>query len=149
MKLTSLHLIIGVLIVAAFFAVVGLVGYTLYGPGVRLDVPQIMLDFGRATSTNESTSEAIPATPAAEVLAGRPGVLFECNGNRALKAEFLDGSVRLSLSDGRNLTLPQTVTEEGEIRYSNTNDSFIFRNLGDVVFIEEGGVRTYENCTAA
>lgn len=153
MQVKPPHLLIGILLVAAFFSFAAFVAYMLYGPGLKIEVPQVLLDLGRATSSTESTEEeadtAIPAVPAREVLAGRPGTLFECSGNKALKAEFVEESVRLSLSDGRNLTLPQTVTSTGEVQYANANESFVFRNIGNAVFVQEDGFRTYEDCEAS
>jgi hypothetical protein len=56
-------------------------------------------------------------------------------------------SVRLVLSDGRNLTLPQAMSASGA-RYANKDESIVFWNKGDTAFLEENGRTTYEGCTA-
>lgn len=73
---------------------------------------------------------------------------FTCEGGRKIQAIFTTGSqpgVQLSLSDGRRLVLPQTVSASGA-RYSNRDESFIFWNKGRTAFIEEAGQRTYTGC---
>ncbi len=58
------------------------------------------------------------------------------------------GSVSLTLSDGRKMILPQTVSGSGA-RYANAGESFIFWNKGETAFVEEGAdqTQTYTNCT--
>jgi len=169
MKPEAWHGLIGILLIAALFSGAGLVAYLLYGPGINIVVPDAVRNFGFETSTTteeavesevlivSDTSEepkvalALPPssvpTPS-EVLADQPGAFFQCANEKALKAEFTDGRVRLALSDGRTVSLPQEVSDEGEIRYANADDSFVLRNLEDVVFLEEEGETTYEDCTA-
>ena len=74
---------------------------------------------------------------------------MECKNDRALKAEFVERNVRLALSDGRMVLLPKIVSTEGEIRYANTDGSFVFKNTENIVFVEEDGVITYSNCAAS
>jgi len=146
MWLTPWHAMFGIVFIAAFFTIVGLIAYQLYGPGIHFAVPDYLLPAGWAT-----TSETV-----ADPLAEYAGVRFECDGEKALKAEFLDGSVRLALSDGRQLSLPQTVSASGAParagephaggRYANTDGSFVFWNKGITAFIEESGTQTYESC---
>jgi len=57
------------------------------------------------------------------------------------------GSVYLILSDGRKLTLPQTISGSG-IRYTNSGESIIFWSKGNGVFMEENNIQTYANCIA-
>src|SRR3989344_8151698 len=111
MKPTIWHAMIGIVLIAAFFSVVGTVAYMLYGPGFTITVPDF---FGqsRATSTE---SAAVP-----DALAGEAGTRFLCDGEKALKAEFLNGSVRLVLSDGRKVSLPQIISASGA-RYANAD----------------------------
>src|SRR3989338_7025287 len=140
--------VIAVMLITAFFSIAGLIAYQLYGPGISFEVPDYLLPAGWATTT-EGTAPADP-------LADYAGVLFECDREKALKAEFLDGSVRLALSDGRQLSLPQTVSASGAPpragephaggRYANTDGSFVFWNKGITAFIEESGTQTYESC---
>jgi hypothetical protein len=56
--------------------------------------------------------------------------------------------VILQLSDGRNLTVPQTLSASG-IRYANTDESFIFWSKGITAFTEENGQQTYTDCVDA
>ncbi len=55
------------------------------------------------------------------------------------------GRVELSLGDGRNMTLPQTLSASG-IRYASSDESVIFWSKGEGAFIVERGVETYSNC---
>lgn len=71
--------------------------------------------------------------------------LFVCDNKKAIGANFHKKGVILNLSDGRILTLPQTISASGA-RYANSNESFIFWNKGDTAFIDENGNRTFENC---
>lgn len=169
MKPEAWHGLIGILLIAALFSGAGLVAYLLYGPGINIVVPDAVRNFGFETSTTtEETAEtevsmasgtseepeavitlppsSVP-TPS-EVLADQPGALFQCANGQALKAEFADERVRLALSDGRTVSLPQEVSDEGEIRYANADGSFVLRNVEDIVFLEEEGEATYEDCAA-
>lgn len=166
MKQNVWQAIIGLSLIAAFFSVVALVAYALYGPGVAVVVPDRVRNFGLETTTtiqniakpenpepaHDPSGSGAVASPSsaptsAEVLADQPGAFFGCSNQKALKAEFLEERVRLALSDGRSVTLPQVVGEEGEVLYANANQSFVFRNVEDVVFLEENGTVAYEDCT--
>lgn len=138
MKPTIWHAMVGIALIAASFSIVGTVAYMLYGPGFTVTVPDIF-GFNRATSTENAS------TP--DYLAGEAGTRYECAGQKALKAEFLEGSVRLALSDGRRVSLPQTIAASGT-RYANTDESFVFHAKNDGSFIEETGVMTYGGCVA-
>jgi len=56
--------------------------------------------------------------------------------------------VFIELSDGRSLTVPQTLSASG-IRYANADESFIFWSKGITAFTEENGQQTYTNCLDA
>ncbi len=58
------------------------------------------------------------------------------------------GRVAISLSDGRKLNLPQTLSGSG-IRYANADESFVFWSKGNTAFAEEGKAMTYAGCVAA
>ncbi len=62
-----------------------------------------------------------------------------------------NGSVALALSDGRNMTLPQTISGSGT-RFANANESVVFWSKGNTAFITEGtgstSVQTFANCVA-
>ncbi|MDE2078863.1 MAG: MliC family protein [Patescibacteria group bacterium] len=55
------------------------------------------------------------------------------------------GSVAITLSDGRAMTLPQTISADGA-RYANADESFIFWSKGNGAFVMEGNATTYANC---
>jgi len=71
--------------------------------------------------------------------------VFACPESKAIYAEFTEGQVKLILSDGRKITLPQTISASGA-RYTNSDESFIFWNKGNGAFIEEGEFTTYQDC---
>jgi putative hemolysin/membrane-bound inhibitor of C-type lysozyme len=74
--------------------------------------------------------------------------LFTCNAGKAFNAVFVNkepASVKLTLSDGRNLTLPQAASGSGA-RYASEGDKIVFWNKGNTGFIEEAGKQTYANC---
>ena len=86
---------------------------------------------------------------------------YSCDGNKTITASFYrgvnvpvpkpgeppipGGSVDLKLSDGRSMTLPQTISGSG-VRYANPGESFIFWNKGNGAFIMENNEETYSNC---
>jgi hypothetical protein len=73
---------------------------------------------------------------------------FGCSDGRSIDATFVSGassSVKLVLSDGRTLTLPQAPSASGA-RYAGANESIVFWNKGNTAFIEEKGKMTYEGC---
>ena len=76
---------------------------------------------------------------------------FACTDGKAIDATFINGtrsSVRLKLSDGRKLSLPQALSASGA-RYANKDESVVFWNKGDTAFIEEAGKTTYADCVAS
>jgi putative hemolysin len=73
---------------------------------------------------------------------------FACAAGKSIDATFVNGpasSVRLALSDGRKVTLPQAMSGSGA-RYANADESIVFWNKGNTAFIEEKGKTTYEGC---
>ena len=61
-----------------------------------------------------------------------------------------NGSVALALSDGRSITLPQTISGSG-IRYASAdNNGLVFWSKGHTAFITEGAdqSQTFTNCVA-
>ena len=150
MKPTVWHVMIAMLLIAYVIGAAALVAYVLYGPGFEVKVPDFF-GLGSATSTLESTgSDASAPTPmpVPAPLLGYSGTLFECADDKALKAEFLEGKVNLALSDGRQISLPEIApATEGETRYANTNESFVFWNKDNIASIAENGATTYSNCS--
>ncbi|MFH0804102.1 MAG: MliC family protein [Candidatus Zambryskibacteria bacterium] len=76
-------------------------------------------------------------------------VTFVCDASKSIIATFYptdDKFVDLKLSDGRNMSVPHTVSASGA-RYANQDESFVFWNKGDTAFITEGNsVTTFNNC---
>lgn len=92
---------------------------------------------------------------------------YTCDQGKTIQASYYDnpsaapvalqgqpptptGSVQLVLSDGRSMTLPQTISGSG-VRYANADESIIFWNEGNTAFIEEGAsqTQTYTGCISA
>jgi len=83
---------------------------------------------------------------------------FKCDAGKTIQAQFMQntvgqGSVALNLSDGRALILPQAISADGA-RYAKPDESFVFWNVGNGAFIEEGAPyatttpkTTYANCS--
>jgi membrane-bound inhibitor of C-type lysozyme len=71
--------------------------------------------------------------------------VFACPDNKAIYAKFTKRMVDIKLSDGRELTLPQTISASGA-RYANSSETFVFWNKGNGAFIEENGTTTYQDC---
>lgn len=74
---------------------------------------------------------------------------FNCKAGKTIAATFSANSVKLRLSDGRSLTVPQALSGSGA-RYANTDESFVFWNKGDSAFITEGKANkeTFSGCVA-
>jgi membrane-bound inhibitor of C-type lysozyme len=100
-----------------------------------------------ATSTNSQT--------------GSQQVSYACDAGKTIDAAYTDGeskpaaeagqppvpggSVALTLSDGRAMTLPQTISGSG-IRYANADESVVFWSKGNGAFITENNVQTFSGC---
>jgi membrane-bound inhibitor of C-type lysozyme len=87
-------------------------------------------------------------------------VYYQCAGGKQIKASFYkgpvitakpnmppvpSGKVELVLSDGRKMTLPQTISGSG-IRYATSDESTVFWSKGESAFIDEKGSETYSDC---
>lgn len=91
-------------------------------------------------------------------------VTYACDGGKTINASYYqtqspapsqngappvpNGSVALTLSDGRSMTLPQTISGSG-IRYAGSNN-FVFWSEGNTAFVTEGSSsqQTYSGCIA-
>ena len=96
------------------------------------------------TCAPQPVSNVTRAAPPAKTIAAR----FVCTDGKWIEATFVNGpksSVRLVLSDGRKLSLAQTMSGSGA-RYANTDESFVFWNKGNTAFIEEKGKTTFDGC---
>lgn len=131
------HGVFAIALIALFFSIVGLIAYQLYGTGIHFEVPDYFLPSGWATTTGN--------VERGDLFADYSGTLFVCESEKALKAEFLERNVRLMLSDGRVLNLPQMSSADGAY-YANTDGSFVFWNKGITASVEESGTQTYTSC---
>jgi membrane-bound inhibitor of C-type lysozyme len=76
-------------------------------------------------------------------------VLFDCKDGKSIDAAFFADKVDLELSDGRSMSLPQTMSASG-IRYANADETFVFWSKGDTAFVTEGAdeKETFSDCVA-
>ncbi len=89
-------------------------------------------------------------------------VLYMCKNSKTIQAVYLisasikakpgerpipNGSVDITLSDGRTLSLPQTISASG-IRYANSDESIVFWSKGNGAFLLEHNKETYMDCIA-
>ena len=74
-------------------------------------------------------------------------VVFACKDDKTIDATFYADRVDLTLTDGRSLSLPQTMSGSG-IRYANADETFVFWSKGDTAFVTEGAdeAETYSDC---
>ena len=128
------------------------------------------LVFWGAFSLGEEAGGIVPTpvvfTPVAQAPVIKPinTVSYDCDGNKTIVASFYQGktlpvpagqmpiptgSVSIKLSDGRSMTLPQTISADGG-RYANTDESFVFWSKGAGAFITENNPNnmTYKDCIA-
>ncbi len=73
---------------------------------------------------------------------------YMCDGNKTIDAAFTSNSVTLTLSDGRTLVLPQTISGSG-IRYESTStpgNDIVFSGKGDNAMFMENNAMPYANC---
>jgi len=87
--------------------------------------------------------------------------MYSCDEGRSITATFLEGKavpsatpelpptpggrVDLSLSDGRTMTLSQTISASG-VRYASQDETIVFWNKGDTAIFMENNVLTYGGC---
>lgn len=72
---------------------------------------------------------------------------YACTEGRTIDATYKKDSVDLILSDGRKLTLPQTVSGSG-IRYANAQESIVYWSKGEMAFLTDG-ITSYSDCMQA
>ncbi len=68
--------------------------------------------------------------------------VFQCLAGKSIRAIINAGSATLSLSDGREITIPET---EGD-RFSNPDNSFVFWKEGNAAYIMENGIASFRDC---
>jgi membrane-bound inhibitor of C-type lysozyme len=74
-------------------------------------------------------------------------VKYACADDKSIEATYYPDKVDLVLSDGREMTLPQTISGSG-IRYANADESFVFWSKGNTAFATEGDpdTPTFADC---
>ena len=75
-------------------------------------------------------------------------VKYACADDKTIEATYYADKVEIVLSDGREMTLPQTMSGSG-IRYADADESFVFWSKGNTAFATEGDADepTYADCT--
>ncbi|MFA5876973.1 MAG: MliC family protein [Candidatus Paceibacterota bacterium] len=71
--------------------------------------------------------------------------MYQCRDGKSVYAVYVEGAVKLELSDLRARTLPQTVAGSGA-RYATLNGGFVFWSKGDTAFIQENNILTFTDC---
>ncbi len=100
----------------------------------------------RKTAVAALILAAACAPAAAEDVIAR--VDYACAGGKTIAATYYADKVDIVLSDGRSLTLPQTISGSGT-RYANADESVVFWSKGNDAFVTEGDADTptYADCT--
>jgi membrane-bound inhibitor of C-type lysozyme len=92
------------------------------------------------------------STSAHTLSVGANSVNYSCKVG-TLEATYINNSVQLALSDGRDMTLPQVMSGSG-IKYESiavpgsAGTDIIFSSKGNDAFLTENGKITYDNCVA-
>jgi membrane-bound inhibitor of C-type lysozyme len=75
-------------------------------------------------------------------------VKYACADDKTIEATYYADKVDIVLGDGREMSLPQTMSGSG-IRYANADESFVFWSKGNTAFATEGDPDkpTYADCT--
>lgn len=77
-------------------------------------------------------------------------VSYSCDAGKSIVARYYEpapvGSAMVSLSDGRSMTLAQTVSADG-VRYANSDESFVFWSRGNgALVLENNQKKSYIGC---
>ena len=105
-----------------------------------------LLGIGFFTTRTIAPVEAARMPVSATVASGMTAV-FNCLGRGFINAIFSRRGVELTLSDGRQISLPPLGSENGT--YANPDQSFVFSNVGNSASIIENGVNTYDSCSTS
>ena len=129
---------VGIAIIGCFLGILAFIAYLIYGPGYTFVLPDYL---GLNASTSAAKSLSL------DILQERSGTLYICEEERALKAEFNEYAVNLSLSDGRQIMLPSASADGTQ--YTNTDGSFVFFTESSGSSVKENGGITYRNCVVS
>ena len=122
--------------------IVGLLLVSIPIVGVGIATTRTILPYDQIRAVVEQSSTILQQSlPASRAITA----LYTCAKGKSIATAFFDSSVQLSLSDGRRLTLPRARSADGA-RYANSDESFVFWNVGDTAFIQENGTETYSKC---
>lgn len=118
----------------------------------------LILAANGTSSLPPTTSESTASSTVQTVMAN-----YTCDDGKSIAATYQNAttatttgnSVQFVLSDGRQMTLAQTISADGA-RYSNGNpqvaqgqpgaETFVFWSKGNGAFVQENGTTTYDNC---
>lgn len=102
---------------------------------------------GRSTWTTASIAALVLLSIDARAEDPVSRAVFECKDGKSIDAAFYADKVDLTLSDGRSMSLPQTMSASG-IRYANADETFVFWSKGDTAFVTEGAdeKETFSDC---
>ena len=134
--------------------------YKIIVPAVLLIIGAILFFWLRPhTVVAPAVTDVIKRTPISTVQ-------YICNNKKTIDASFYEGTpatsttatntppmptgtVDLTLSDGRTLTLKQTISADGA-RYEDTTENFIFWSKGNGAFVtDKGDEKNYWGCVAS
>ena len=119
-----------------------------------LRMPQAATPAANTPHASETSQTQVP-TPVASVA-------YACDAGNSLTAAFFEGTtttptnpslppvpagtVTVALSDGRTMTLTQTISADGA-RYANKDESFVFWGKGNgLIILEEGKAKMFTGC---
>jgi membrane-bound inhibitor of C-type lysozyme len=106
----------------------------------------LILAANGTTSLPPTTSQTPTTTETVEAK-------YTCDNGKTIDATYLNATtstttgntVQIVLSDGRQMTLAQTISADGA-RYADQGESFVFWSKGNGAFVQEGASTTYNNC---
>ena len=123
-------------------------------------VPHFYKKWGMNTKTTKNVPTAAPTTrqvaptekqPVTEnqgaAIGSENTVTFKCDNKKTITAVFERDIVGLTLSDGRQITLRQSISGSG-IRYLSNDSKIEFDGKGNEGFLIENGKTTFANCVA-
>lgn len=103
----------------------------------------LIVVIGYSIQHRTAVAPAVPPVTAPAVPVVVSSAAFTCDSGSTIAANFSTNSVALTLSDGRQLALPQIIAADGAQYQQGT---ILFINKGDQAFLQENGTTTYSNC---
>lgn len=96
--------------------------------------------------SNKNPSTA-PATTTTTTMVPQATVVNYYCTEGSIVASYTTNAATLTVSDGRTLTLAQTVSASG-VRYQSSDESIVFVTKGNNGFLQENGNITFNDCVA-